>query len=100
MLPDESAAWEALRTVRDPEIGENIVDLGLVYRVEGRAGALEVDLTMTTPACPAAESIAAEAEAAIRAACPEAAEVRIAVVFEPPWTPERVSENVKRRFGW
>ncbi len=97
---DESAVWEALRTVLDPEVGENIVDLGLVYRVEERAGALEVDLTMTTPACPASDSIASEAEAAIRSACPQLAEVRIAVVFDPPWTPERMSEEVKRRFGW
>jgi metal-sulfur cluster biosynthetic enzyme len=98
-MTDESAVWDALRTVLDPEIGENLVDLGLVYRVERREGAVEVDLTMTTPACPAAESIAAEAESAVRAAVP-GAEVRVAVVFEPPWTPERVSESVKQRFGW
>ncbi len=97
---DESAVWDALRTVLDPEVGENIVDLGLVYRVEARPGALEVDITMTTPACPASGSIAAEAEEAIRSACPEAGEIRVAVVFEPPWTPERMSEEVKRRFGW
>lgn len=100
MTPDESAVWDALRTVLDPEVGENIVDLGLVYRVECLPAAVEVDLTMTTPACPAADSIAAEAEEAVRAACPEAAAVLVQVVFEPPWTPERVSENVKRRFGW
>ena len=45
-------------------------------------------------------SITEEAEAAIRAACPEAEEVFVNLVFEPPWTPERMSETVKRRFGW
>lgn len=99
-LPDESAIWDALRTVIDPEVGENIVDLGLVYRVEPRPGAVAVDITMTTPACPAAGSIAEEAEAAIRSACPQAQEVTVEVVFDPPWTPERMSEEVKRRFGW
>lgn len=98
--PDESAVWEALRTVADPEVGENIVDLGLVYRVDSRPGAVDVDITMTTPACPASGSIAEEAELAIRSACPAAAQVKVAVVFDPPWTPERMSEAVKRRFGW
>lgn len=97
---DESKVWEALRAVVDPEIGENIVDLGLVYRVATRPGAVEVDLTMTTPACPASGSIADEAQAAIRGACPQAKEVSVAVVFDPPWTPERMSERAKRRFGW
>lgn len=98
--PEEAAVWDALRSVIDPEVGESIVELGLVYRLETRPGAVEVDITMTTPACPASGSIADEAEAAIRAACPEAQEVAVAVVFEPPWTPERMSEEAKRRFGW
>lgn len=99
-LPDEAAVWDALRTVCDPEIGENLVDLGLVYRVKTAAGMVDVDITMTTPACPLSSSIAADVEAAIRSACPQAADVHIAVVFDPPWTPERMSEEVKRRFGW
>jgi len=75
--PDASAVWESLRTVLDPEIGENIVDLGLVYRVECAPGRVHVDMTMTTPACPAAGSIAGEAEEAVRAACPEARDRRV-----------------------
>jgi metal-sulfur cluster biosynthetic enzyme len=98
--PDDSVVWEALRTVLDPEVGENIVDLGLIYRVDCQPGMVEVDITMTTPACPASGSIAAEAEAAIRGACPQATDVIIEVVYDPPWTPERMSEDVKRRFGW
>ncbi len=99
-IPDEAAAWEALRTVLDPEVGENVVDLGLVYRVECAPGRVEVDLTMTSPACPMAGSIAEDAERAIRDACPAAREVRVDVVYEPPWTPERMSEAARRRFGW
>ena len=98
--PDEAAAWDALRGVIDPEVGENIVDLGLVYRLDCAPGSVAVEMTMTTPACPAAGTIAEEAEAAIRGACPEAGDVFVSVVFDPPWTPERMSETVKRRFGW
>lgn len=99
-MSDESAVWDALRNVFDPEVGENLVDLGLVYRVEHKPEAVAVDITMTTPACPATGSIAEEAEMAIRNACPEAKEVTVTVVFDPPWTPERMSEEAKRRFGW
>ncbi|TAK47347.1 MAG: metal-sulfur cluster assembly factor [Betaproteobacteria bacterium] len=99
-VPDASAAWDALREVLDPEIGENLVDIGLVYRVACAPGLVEVDLTLTTPACPAAGSIAEQAEHAIRSHCPEVREVRVTVVFDPPWTPERMSEQVRQRFGW
>ena len=98
--PDESAVWDALRTVLDPEIGENIVDLGLVYRVDTRPGTVEVDITMTSAACPMADMIANDAVVAIHAACPDGTDVKVDVVFDPPWTPERMTEEVRRRFGW
>jgi metal-sulfur cluster biosynthetic enzyme len=97
---NEDAIRDALRTVVDPEVGENIVDLGLVYRIACSPSRVEIDLTMTTPACPAVESIAEEAEAAVRAACGGACEIQVAVVFDPPWTPERMSGALKERFGW
>lgn len=99
-LPDESAVWDALRTVIDPEVGESIVDLGLVYRVACAPGTVDVDITMTTPACPAAGSIAEEAEQAIRNAFSDPVAVQVQVVFDPPWTPERMSEGLRQRFGW
>jgi metal-sulfur cluster biosynthetic enzyme len=99
-VPDESEVWEALRGVSDPEIGESVVDLGLVYRVECAPGRVHVEMTMTSPACPMSGSIAEEAESAIRNTCTDAREVIVNVVFDPPWTPERMSEAVRRRFGW
>ena len=99
-VPDEAAAWEALRTVLDPEVGESIVDLGLVYRLECGEGSVRVDMTMTSPACPAGAAIAEEAEQAIRTACRSAPEVRVELVYDPPWTPERMSEAARKRFGW
>lgn len=99
-LPDEAAVWEALRTVTDPEVGENIVDLGLVYRVACAPDRVEVDLTMTSPACPMAGTIADEARQAVRIACADACDVEVNVVYDPPWTPERMSEATRQRFGW
>ena len=99
-VPDAAAVWSALQTVFDPEIGENVVDLGLVYRVECAPARVHVDMTMTTPACPAAGSIAEDAKGAILRDCPQAREVNVAVVFDPPWTPERMSEPMRERFGW
>jgi metal-sulfur cluster biosynthetic enzyme len=98
--PDESTVWEALRAVTDPEVGESVVDLGLIYRVECAPGRVRVEMTMTSPACPMSGSIAEEAEGAIRDACPGVREVSVDVVFDPPWTPERMSEQVRQRFGW
>ena len=99
-VPDESAVWDALRTVSDPEVGENVVDLGLVYRIDCAPGRVRVDMTMTSPACPMSGQIAAEAEDAIRSACAGLQEVIVDIVFDPPWTPERMSEQVRQRFGW
>lgn len=99
-LPDESAVWDALRTVIDPEVGESIVDLGLVYQVACAPGAVDIEITMTTPACPAAGAIAEDAEQAVRGAFAEPLAVQVQVVFDPPWTPERMSEGLRQRFGW
>lgn len=100
LIPDESAVWDALRGVVDPEVGENLVDLGLVYRVSCSPKRVEVDLTMTSAACPMAGMIADEAEHAVRAACPQAEQVRVELVYDPPWTPDRMSEAARNRFGW
>lgn len=91
---------EALRSVEDPEAGMNIVDLGLVYAIEARPGRVRVEITMTSPACPVGAYLVDEAAAAIRAAADEAADVRVDLVWEPPWTPERMSPEARGRFGW
>lgn len=96
----EAEVLQALRTVEDPEAGMSIVDLGLVYRVSLSEGRVGVDMTTTSPACPAGAYLVDEATAAIRAVVPEATDVSVDLVWEPPWTPERMSPEAKTRFGW
>jgi metal-sulfur cluster biosynthetic enzyme len=91
---------DALRRVVDPELGINIVDLGLVYAVVVGGGAIDVTITATSPACPLGEELRREAEAAIRRAVPGVESVRVALVWEPPWTPDRMRADARRRLGW
>lgn len=91
---------EALRSVIDPELGVDIVELGLVYRVALADDRAEVLMTMTSPTCPAGAQLAREAEAAVRRAAPHLARVDVRVVWDPPWQPSFMSEEAKRRLGW
>jgi metal-sulfur cluster biosynthetic enzyme len=99
-LPTDDAVWDALRTVNDPEVGMNVVDLGLVYRVDVQGADVHVELTMTSPACPLGDVIVENAAGAIRAAAPAAGKIDIALVWDPPWTPDRMSEAARAKFGW
>ena len=96
----EPEVREALRSVEDPEAGMNIVDLGLVYAIVAEPGRVRVEMTMTSPACPVGPYLVDEAAAAIRALADESTEVRVDLVWEPPWTPERMSPQARSRFGW
>jgi len=92
---------DALRTVIDPEMGIDVVELGLVYGIDvAPDNAVDVQLTMTTPACPLGEFLRDSAECAIRTTVPEAPRVAVSLVFEPPWTAERMSPEARRQLGW
>lgn len=91
--------WGALRSVDDPELGINIVDLGLVYAVRLEAGRASIRLTMTSPACPLGPFIVDQARAAIESFVPEAGEVDIELVWEPPWHPGLMAEHVAGALG-
>ena len=99
-LPDDDAVREALRQVEDPEAGMNIVDLGLVYLVEVRPEAVRVDMTMTTAACPMADMIVEQAHAAVAALVPGGTSVDVRLVWDPPWTPDKMSGVAREHFGW
>jgi metal-sulfur cluster biosynthetic enzyme len=100
LLITEDMVREALREVIDPELGENLVDLGLVYGVQIDGARVAVDLTLTTPGCPLHASLHSAAERAIRLMVPGVDEVEVQLVFEPRWSPDRMSESAKRRLGF
>ena len=99
-MPTEEAIRAALRSVIDPEVGMNVVDLGLVYGIEIAPDRVRVNMTMTTPACPMGAMITEDAREAIRDIAPEAAEVGVQLVWDPPWDSSMMSEHAKQRFGW
>ena len=99
-MPDDDAVREALRQVDDPEAGMNIVDLGLVYGVDVTADAVRVDMTMTTMACPMTEMITDQARSVIAAIVPEGTAVDVRLVWDPPWTPDKMTGIAKEHFGW
>jgi metal-sulfur cluster biosynthetic enzyme len=96
---DDDAVRAALMQVDDPEAGMNIVDLGLVYRIEVTDYTVEVDLTMTTAACPMADMIVDQARAAVESIA-GAASIDVRLVWDPPWTPERMTDLARAHFGW
>jgi metal-sulfur cluster biosynthetic enzyme len=96
---NEAAVLKALRQVIDPEIGINIVDLGLVYGLRIQPDEIEIDLSMTTPACPLGDLIMDEARRALKQAAPDR-RINIRLVWTPIWGPERMSDAAKATLGW
>jgi metal-sulfur cluster biosynthetic enzyme len=87
---------KALEKVNDPELRLNIVDLGLIYGVEvTEDNNVGVDMTLTTQACPVGPMIQMQAEAAVKAV-PGVNQVDVTIGFDPPWTPEKMSERLKK----
>jgi len=91
---------EALTRVVDPEVALSIVDVGLVYGVTVTAEQLHVRMTMTSAACPVADMIMDEVRAELDDVVPPALAIEVELVWEPPWTPERISERSRRFMGW
>ena len=91
---------EALKAVFDPEIGVNIVDLGLIYQVEIRPEEVYIQLTMTSPACPLHGVITRNMDKVLRHTYPDLGEMTIELVWDPLWSPEMMSDAAKTQLGW
>ena len=91
---------EALRRVVDPEVALNIVDVGLVYGVTISDGKVQAQVTMTSAACPVADVVVQDIEKELDAVLPADLLVHVELVWDPPWTPDRMSLGAKRFMGW
>lgn len=97
---DEEQVRDILRQVIDPEVGRDIVSLGLVYRVEVAPGSLVIEMTMTSPACPMGDMIVGDVHAALAKVLPDTIAHDIRLVWEPPWNPSMMDAATKQHFGW
>ena len=99
----EAVIWDQLRTCYDPEIPVNIVDLGLIYRCEvlqlpNGERSIDVDMTLTAPGCGMGEILVQDAQEKI-AIIPTVADVRVQLVFDPPWSQEMMSDEARLQTG-
>lgn len=99
-MPDTDLLRDALRQVDDPELGIDIVSLGLVAALRVQPGRIELDLIPTSPSCPMGEQLVDDAATALEALAPSGCVVDVGLVDEPVWTPERMSPVARMRFGW
>ena len=91
---------ETLKKVLDPEVGINIVDLGLIYTIEIKPEEVYIQLTMTSPACPLHGVITRDIDKVLRQTFPDLGPMTIELVWEPPWSPEMMSDTAKKQLGW
>jgi len=91
---------EALQRVVDPEVAMSIVDVGLVYGVTVAQGRIHLLLTMTSVACPVTDVIVDDVENELDRIAPPDLQIQVELVWEPPWTPARMSERAKIFMGW
>ena len=97
-LVSQEDVMAALKSVYDPEIPINVVDLGLIYDVQVNSGNVFVQMTLTAPGCGMGPFIAQQAEWAI-ADIDGVEDVQIELTFEPPWSPDLISEDAKAQLG-
>ncbi len=99
MMPSEEAVLDALTNVIDPELGLDFVELGLVYGVEVEGGKVDITFTLTTPACPIGPQVS-EQMIEFVGELDDVEEVNPNMVFTPPWSPEKMSEDAKFALGY
>ena len=98
-MPTRDDVFEVLRSVEDPELGMDIVELGLVYDVEVDGSRVHVRYSLTSMGCPAGPLIQQSVEEVVRS-MPEVEEVETELTWDPPWTPEKMSDDAKFILGF
>jgi metal-sulfur cluster biosynthetic enzyme len=97
-MPDQDSFVEALKTVMDPELNVNVVDLGLVYTIQSREDEVDVEMTLTTPACPAGPEILKNAVSALEQ-IEGISKANVKLVMSPPWSPDRMTDAARDELG-
>ena len=95
----EEAVVEVLKAIYDPEIPVNIYDLGLIYEVDVEGSEVSVVMSLTSPSCPAAQEIPANVETKVLEKLEGVEKCRVHIVWEPAWTPQRISAEGKKILG-
>jgi metal-sulfur cluster biosynthetic enzyme len=99
MAPTKDDVVEVLRQVEDPELGMDVVELGLVYDVEVEGGTVTVTHTLTSMGCPVGPMIQQNLDDVVRA-MPGVEDVQVELTWDPPWTPDRMSDDAKFILGF
>ncbi|WP_165226942.1 metal-sulfur cluster assembly factor [Aquisphaera insulae] len=99
MAADQEAIVTALKTVKDPELNVNVVDLGLVYSIQTRDDEVDVEMTLTSPACPVGPEMLRNAVAAVEKV-EGVSKANVRLVMSPPWSPERMSDEARDELGY
>jgi metal-sulfur cluster biosynthetic enzyme len=97
-MADEAKLLDALRDVVDPELMINIVDLGLIYEIEQVDNKVVVQMTLTSPACPAGPQIMQQSKMALEKLA-DVSEAEIKLVMSPPWSPARMTDEARDQLG-
>ena len=95
---DQDTVYAALKQIHDPEVGINIVDMGLIYGIELEDNKVGVYMTLTSPGCPAGPQILGQVDEKVRE-LQGVEEVDVNVVWSPPWTPDMLSDEAKDELG-
>jgi len=90
---------KVLKNVVDPEVGINIVDMGFIYGVDIEGDKVKIRMTLTTPSCPMHSMFVHEVENAVKSTF-DNVEVQVEMVFDPPWTPDKMSNEAKKKLGF
>jgi metal-sulfur cluster biosynthetic enzyme len=97
-MPDQETIYAALKQIYDPEVGINIVDMGLIYSLDIEDNKVDLTMTLTSPGCPVGPQILGQIDSTIKA-LDNVQDVDIKVVWSPPWSPDMLSEEAKDQLG-
>ena len=95
---EQDTLVSALRTVKDPELNVNVVDLGLVYSIQTHDDQVDVEMTLTSPACPVGPEMLRNAVTALEK-IEGVSKANVKLVMSPPWSPEKMSDAVRDELG-